>query len=221
MSFAMQHPSVIDWAFMAFLVIGSAARAHSQKQPAECPIAWRVVAGVSVAARTTARYIEDGWMLSGAQQRGPQPDGPLALQDEMHNSDYGATSKLARPGSSLWAHARGLDVNGLYRIPLARRGREYLATGIGEHYRKVRLAETVLIGLSYCGPWRGNGYAGVFSVQGIAQRISTWHFAWNVDFGVAFLLSYVVAWVVDMRHHQRMNTDTPTQFSPIRVGLRP
>ena len=52
----------------------------------------------------------------------------------------------------------------------------------------------------------------------IASQDST-HFAWNAGAGINFPLPYGHSWFIEARY-ERIETQEPTEYIPIRVGYR-
>ena len=193
----------------------------------ERPVQGFVSAGYSITNGTTHRYLNDGWIVSGGARWIPQPENPLAVDLELHYSGYNATKNLINLGRQTGTEridsgdgsVFGVNANAVYRMHAVWRGHAYLTAGIGEYWRTVRLGETVLVGGTYCDPWWGFCYPGVYPGQLVTHEHTTGRFAWNAGIGFEFPLSYAGSWFIDVRFHQ-MQTNTATEFIPIQVGFR-
>jgi opacity protein-like surface antigen len=201
-------------------------RAYGQDE--HRPIAWHFDIGYSWTSGTTADYLDDGWTIGGGLTWTPRSDSPFSLLAELHYSGYDATSELVRLANLQSDTVRiddgdaevwGLNVNGVYRLQFSERARGYLTAGVGEYYRNVQMTQTVLLAGTYCDPWWGFCYPGVFPGQVIAEEQSTTRFAWNAGVGVEFPMSAGGSWYIDARYH-RIETSEPTEFIPLTVGFR-
>lgn len=210
----------------AILLTGCNVQAFAQES-AERPVQGFVSAGYSITNGTTHRYLDDGWIVSGGARWIPQPENPLAFDLELHYSGYNATKNLINLGRQTGTERIdsgdgsifGVNANAVYRMHAVWRGHAYLTAGIGEYWRTVRLGETVLVGGTYCDPWWGFCYPGVYAGQLVTHEHTTGRFAWNAGLGFEFPLSYAGSWFIDVRFHQ-MQTNTATEFIPIQVGFR-
>jgi opacity protein-like surface antigen len=209
---------------VALLALLCAFEATAQERPVQ----WHFAGGYSITSGTTGNYLDDGWMLSGGVTWTPDPSRHLAIMAELHFSSYGATSELIKLGNLSqnsvrindgWGDIFGGNVNAVYKIPFNERVHGYVTAGIGEYYRKVRLTQTVLVGGTYCDPWWGICYPGVFPGQAIVAEEGTTRFAWNAGGGVEFPMSNGGSFFVDVRYHA-LQTKTNTEFIPIQIGIR-
>jgi Outer membrane protein beta-barrel domain len=207
----------------ALLAVGWVAQAL----PQERPLQGFVSAGYSITNGTAHNYLQDGWIVSGGVRWIPQPDNPWALDLELHYSGYDATKNLVNLGRQVDTERIdsgdgsifGVNTNLVYRMHTVWRGYAYLTAGIGEYWRTIRLSETVLVGGTYCDPWWGFCYPGVYPGQSVVHDHTTGRFAWNAGIGFDFPLSDAGSWFIDVRFHQ-MQTKTATEFIPIQVGFR-
>ncbi len=210
----------------AALAVAWAAQAVSQEQE-EAPLRFFISGGGSITNGTTANYLHDGWIFSGGVRWNVRPGSPFALDLEAHYSSYGATHDLIHLANqqqpfvridSGWGDIWGLNANGIYRLESIGWGYAYLTAGIGEYWRTVRLAQTVLVAGTYCDPWWGYCYSGVYPGQAVVHDETTGRFAWNAGLGFEFPLSYG-SWFIDVRIHE-MQTKKTTEFIPIQIGMR-
>jgi opacity protein-like surface antigen len=194
----------------------------------ERALTWQLDGGYSMSSGTTGDYLENGWIVGGGLSWKPDPGGPFAVLAELHYSRYGATNNLVRLANQQSDTVRidngdadiwGLNLNGVYKIPLNERLRGYVTFGIGEYNRTVRLTQTALVAGYFCDPWWGICYESVFPGQVIAQDESTTRFAWNAGAGIEFPLQDGAAFFVEARYH-RMSTGDATEFIPLQFGFR-
>jgi len=211
----------------AALAIAWSAQALSQEQEEPPVLQWHLSGGYSITNGTTADYLRDGWIITGGLRWNFQPAGPFALDFDLHYSSYGATNhliSLANQQQSVvridsgWGDILGFNANGVYRLESVGWGHAYLTAGIGEYWRTVRLAQTVLVPGAYCDPWWGYCYSGLLPGQAVAHDETTGRFAWNAGLGFEFPLAYG-SWFIDLRVHQ-MQTKKTTEFIPIQIGMR-
>jgi opacity protein-like surface antigen len=183
--------------------------------------------GYAATAGQTADYLQGGWTFGGGFTFRPQPASPLSLRTDLSFSRFNATNNLLNLGEQLnqtriddgWGDIVNLDVDGVLDIPLGPRAHGYLLAGIGGAYRRIDLTQTVGFGGYFCDPWYG--YCGIGIVPGdvLVHREETTRFSWNAGGGIEFPLYNGQSWFIEARY-TRMETPQPTEFIPIRVGLR-
>jgi len=112
-----------------------------------------------------------------------------------------------------------LDVDAVFHVPLGPRVRAYILGGIGAAYRRIELTQTVGFAGYYCDPWYG--YCGIGFEPGdlLIHSEETTRFAWNAGVGVEFPWYNGQGWFIEARYN-RVETPVPTEFVPIRVGIR-
>jgi opacity protein-like surface antigen len=182
-------------------------------------------AGPSFTVGHTSDYLDTGWTVGGGFQLRPDPTAPFSLRAEVNYSRFGATSQLLDEG----AEANQTQINGGYgetvdgqidgvlEAPLAPALRGYVMGGVGVAWRRIQLNQ---YGSSPC-----DGFLGVCGPQfssltssSVATYDST-RFAWNVGAGLSFPLPAGQSWFVEARY-ERIETPTPTEFLPVRFGIR-
>jgi opacity protein-like surface antigen len=211
----------------ASLLIAAGAPAFAQTgQTDQRHVAWHVAGGYSETTGQTSDYLQGGWIVSGGLTWYPDPAQPLSLRLEGHYSDYDATHRLLNAGA-LATQRRiddgrgttlGLDLNGVLDVPFGQSARGYLTAGVGVDRRRVELTQTALFNGVVCDPWWGFCGVGVVAGDRLVASDTTTRFAWNAGLGVEFdLPGYSV--FVEAKYH-RIDTDRPTEYVPIQVGLR-
>ncbi len=190
------------------------------------PFTWHIAGGYSATSGETHDYLDDGWIAKGGVTWKPRPDVPLALRLDGHYSNYDATDELIDLGSAATrtriddgeGSTLGLDLNGVFDFPLGARARGYLTAGVGVDRRRIDLTQTVLFRGVFCDPWWGFCGRGVIPGDVIVSRDTTTRLAWNGGFGVEFPLSRGNLFVEATYH--RIETERPTEYIPVVVGLR-
>ena len=87
----------------------------------------------------------------------------------------------------------------------------YALGGVGVGYRRIELTQNgFFCDTFFCGPGGG---------RDIVASSDVTKFAWNAGAGIDFALPGGQSWFVEARY-ERIETDTPTEFIPIRVGFR-
>jgi opacity protein-like surface antigen len=209
---------------LALLVLFSSTALSAQTT--DRPVSWHVGGGYSETTGRTGDYLQGGWIVSGGLTWRPQPSQPFALRLDGHYSEYQATNRLINAGA-LATQTRiddgngstlGLDLNGVLDVPFGQRARGYFTAGVGVDRRRVELTQLVLFNGVICDPWWG--FCGVGAVAGdrIVASESTTRFAWNAGVGVDVELARSTLFVEASYH--RIETGRPTEYVPIKVGLR-
>jgi len=213
---------------VALAGIGSEAVAQGYYEyPSDRPIRWHIDAGYSSTTGRTADYLQGGWTIGTGFTLRPVRGSPFSIRTDLHYSQYNATNELIAIGEQQnqtqidngTGRIVGLDVDAVLDIPFSPYARGYLLAGVGGAYRRIDLTQTVAFGGYFCDPWYGFCGNGFFPGDVLVQREETTRFAWNAGFGVEFPLYNGQSWFVEARYN-RMETDVPTEFIPIRVGLR-
>lgn len=189
------------------------------------PLQWFVDAGPSFPLGTTADYLNTGWTVGGGFNVRQDPSQPFFLRTELNYSRFGASSELISAGQTAsqtqinGGYGEALDgqVDGVFEQPFNAYSRFYLTGGIGLAYRRIQLTQS---GASPCNEFLGvcgPGFAGS-TTNGVSHYDNT-RFAWNVGAGFDFPLAGVQSWFVEARY-ERIETPAPTEFLPIRIGIR-
>lgn len=190
------------------------------------PIQWHIEGGYAVTTGRTSDYLDSGWTLGTGLTIRPAP-GPFSLRADLSFSRFDATNALITLGEQQnqtridngWGDMVNFDLDGVLDIPLGPRARGYVMAGVGGAYRRIDLTQTVGFGGYFCDPWWGFCGVGIFPGDVLVQREETTRFAWNAGVGVEFPLYNGQSWFIEARYN-RMDTDQPTEFVPIRVGFR-
>jgi hypothetical protein len=95
----------------------------------------------------------------------------------------------------------------------------YAIGGIGGDYRRIALTQTVAYGGIVCDPWWGFCGTGFYPGGVVVSHDETTRFAWTAGLGLDMALGGRQSWFVEARFEE-LETGSPTQFVPIRVGIR-
>ena len=198
---------------------------YPQYQVQPLPLQWFIDGGPSFTLGRTADYLDNGWTVGGGFELRPQPGQPFTLRTELDYSRFGATSQLLSEGEEAnqtqidggYGEAVDAQVDGVLEEPLNPWTRLYLMGGIGVAYRRIELTQS---GSSPCDPFLGVCGPGLGSVSSTnVASYDTTRFAWNVGAGLDFPLPAGQSWFVEARY-ERIETPEPTEFLPLRVGIR-
>jgi opacity protein-like surface antigen len=110
-------------------------------------------------------------------------------------------------------------VDGEYRMPLSPYLTAFAVAGVGVAHRRIALTQTVAVGGYVCDYWFGYCDFGLVPGEQVIASDSTTQFEWNAGLGLDFALGGGQTFFVEARF-TRMQTSQPTDFVPIRVGLR-
>jgi opacity protein-like surface antigen len=209
------------------MLVGACTPALAQiyvMQPA--PLQWYIDAGPSFPTGTTADFLQNGWTVGTGFTVQPDPGGPFAIRTNFSYSRFGATNALIDEGSVANqtqitggnGQVLAADVDGVLRFPLNRGVHLYMMAGGGLAHRYVELTQNVGNGGLPCGGWFS--FCGPYTAGSVvAASDSQTHLAWNAGAGVDFALPGGQSWFVEARFEE-VETAQPTQFIPVRVGLR-
>ncbi len=216
--------------FGALLLIGVSAPLLAQTYqtfPPARQFQWHIDGGGAITTGRTSDFLDSGWTLGTGFTWHPQLDSPFALRTDLHYSRFNATNQLISLGEVAnqtriddgTGQILALDLNAVFETPLSRTVRAYLIGGVGVNYRKIELTQTVAVGGFICDPWWG--FCGVGYVPGdvLIDREETTRLAWNAGLGLDFSLGGGQSWFIEARFN-RMETRDPTDFVPIRIGMR-
>jgi opacity protein-like surface antigen len=210
---------------LAPLALLTAAPAFAQVYYAEPVPHFFLDAGPSFPVGTTSDYFNTGWTVGGGFQLRPDPTAPFSLRAEVNYSRFGATSQLLNEGSEAnqtqitggFGETVDGQIDGVLEAPLAPYVHGYVTGGVGVAWRHIELNQ---YGSNPC-----DGFLGVCGAQfavTTSNTVATYnstHLAWNVGAGLNFPLPAGQSWFVEARY-ERIETPTPTEFLPLRFGIR-
>jgi opacity protein-like surface antigen len=193
--------------------------AQGYAYPAERPVQWFINGGASITEGDTANYLNNGWTIGTGFSVRPAP-GPFLLRPEIDYSRFRATDQLIALGQAV--NGPEVDdgngqtitgfVNGVLEAPFNPWTRFYVTGGVGIGYRRIELTQSGFL----CDPFFCSSGFGRNSL--VASSDST-HFAWNAGVGMNFMLPAGQSWFIEARY-ERIETQAPTEFLPIRFGFR-
>jgi opacity protein-like surface antigen len=190
-------------------------------------VQWHFDAGYAITSGRTADNLDNGWGLGTGFTFHPKLGSPFSLRADLDFNQFGATNRLLRLGEQQ-SQTRiddgtgwlvNLSIDGVFDIPLGPRARGYVLAGVGGAYRRIELTQTVRFAGVFCDDWYGFCGIGFFPGDILVQRQETTRFALNAGLGVEFPLYNGQSWFIEARY-TRMQTNQPTEFIPIRIGMR-
>jgi opacity protein-like surface antigen len=216
----MQHMKSYIRILAPLALLGCAAPVFAQgyQYPAQRPLQWFIDGGASITEGTTADFLNSGWSIGTGFTLRPVPGQPFMLRADLNYSRFSATNQLISLGQI--ANQTQVDygygqtvtafLNGVLEAPVSPWMRFYVTGGVGLGYRRIELTQNGF----YCDPFFCGGYGG----NTVASQDTT-HFAWNAGLGVDFALPAGQSWFVEARY-ERIETQEPTEYIPIRFGIR-
>jgi len=217
----MQHmkPYLRILALLALLAGGAPAFAQAYQYPAARPLQWFIDGGGSITAGTTADFLDSGWSIGTGFTLRPVPGQPFMLRADLNYNRFSGTNQLISLGQAVnqtpvdngYGQTVTGFLNGVLEAPVSPWMRFYVTGGVGLGYRRIELTQNGFVcSPFFCGP----GYGG----NAVAASDDT-RFAWNAGLGVDFALPGGQSWFVEARY-ERIETQEPTEYIPIRFGLR-
>jgi opacity protein-like surface antigen len=204
---------------LALLGGGVPAFAQVYQYPPARPLQWFIDGGASITAGTTADFLDSGWSIGTGFTLRPVPGQPFMLRADVNYSRFSATNQLISLGQAVnqapvdngYGQTVTAFLNGVLEAPVSAWTRFYVSGGVGLGYRRIELTQNgFLCNPFFCGPG--------FVSNTVASQDTT-RFAWNAGVGVDFALPAGQSWFVEARY-ERIETQEPTEFIPIRFGLR-
>lgn len=176
------------------------APAQMYREPDDAPqeqLHWHMDFGYNVTTGQTANSLRDGGSLGGGLSWQPDDGSPLALRADVHYSRFDTTRRVIgfdqTIGNRGYAGIVDLAVDGEYRMLLSPYMTAFTVGGIGVAHQ--RTAEDLVV------------------------AANTTRFAWNAGLGLGFALGRGQTFFVEAGF-TRIQTPQPTDFVPIRVGMR-
>ena len=207
------------------LLLGCAAPAFAQVYqypagPAGRPVQWFIDGGGSITQGVTGQDFDNGWTIGTGVMFRADPRQPLALRLDLNYSRSDATNAFlsANENATQTPIDRGTlttvtgFLDAVLEAPISPWARFYALGGVGVGYRRIELTQNGF----FCDPFFCGGGFGRNDL--IASSDST-RFAWNAGAGVSFGMPGGQSWFVEARY-ERIETQGPTEFIPIRFGFR-
>lgn len=216
----------------AVLLLGVCAEAPAQSyseryyQP-EQHVHWHIDTGYDATTGQISDFLDGGWTIGGGFTWQPDFSSPLALRTDLNYTRFEATRQLIGVNEAVdqteiddgYGEILDLAVDGEYRMPLTPYLTGFAVAGVGVAHRRITLTQTVAVGDYACDYWFGYCEFGLVPGDVVVARENTTQFAWNAGLGLDFALGGGESFFVEARF-TRMQTAQPTDFVPIRVGLR-
>lgn len=216
----------------ALLLLGAGTQAPAQNYVEhyygpQQHVHWHIDTGYAATTGQIADALDGGWTIGGGFTWQPDFNSPLALRADLDYSRFDATRRLIGINQMVdqteidngYGEIVDLAVDGEYRLPLSPYLTGYGLAGIGVAHRRIALTQTVPFGGYFCDPWFGYCEFGLVPGDVVVASDDTTQFAWNAGLGLEFALGGGQSFFVEARF-VRMQTSRPTDFVPIRVGLR-
>jgi opacity protein-like surface antigen len=216
----------------ALLLLGTSAEALAQGYteqyyaPAR-QVHWHIDTGYVPTTGQISSLLEGGWTIGGGLSWQPDLSSPLALRADLNYSRFNATRQLIGINEAVdqteiddgYGEIVDFTVDGEYRMPLSPYLTAFAVAGVGVAHRRIALTQTVAVGGYVCDYWFGYCDFGLVPGEQVIASDSTTQFEWNAGLGLDFALGGGQTFFVEARF-TRMQTSQPTDFVPIRVGLR-
>lgn len=216
----------------ALVLLGAGTRAPAQNYseryygPQE-HVHWHLDAGYAATTGRMADFLDSGWTIGGGLSWQPDFSSPLALRADIDYSRFNATRQLIAVNQAVdqtqiddgYGEVVDGSLDGEYKAPLSPNVTAYALAGIGIAHRRIALTQTVAFGSYFCDPWFGYCEYGLVPGDVVVASDNTTRFAWNAGLGLDFDLRNGQTFFVEARF-TRIQTAQPTDFVPIRVGLR-
>jgi opacity protein-like surface antigen len=186
-----------------------------QSQYGDRPVQWYLDAGGSITQNQTADNFDNGWSVGTGVSFRPDPTQPFSLRAEVNYNRFEGTNLFV--SQSQYANDGNMQtvtgfVDGVFDVPLNPWFRFYATGGVGLGYRRLELTQNGFFCNSFfCGPGYGS--------NNLVASSDTTHFAWNAGAGINFALPYGQSWFIEARY-ERIETQEPTEYIPIRFGFR-
>lgn len=190
-------------------------------------VRWHIDTGYVATTGQIADALDGGWTVGGGFSWQPDLRSPLALRTDLNYSRLQATRQLIGVNQAYnqteiddgYGEIVDLAVDGEYRMPITPYVTGFAVAGIGVAHRRIALTQTVAVGDYVCDYWFGYCDFGLVPGDVVVASDNTTRFAWNAGLGLDFALGGGESFFVEARF-TRMQSSQPTDFVPIRVGLR-
>jgi opacity protein-like surface antigen len=184
------------------------------------PVQWYIDAGGSITQNETSNYFDNGWSIGTGVNFLPDPSQPFMLRAEVNYNRFDATNAFIAQNQS--TTQTPIDdgnmqtvtgfLDGVWGVPLNPWMHIYATGGVGLGYRRLELTQNTFYCNSYfCGPGFGS--------NSLVASSDTTKFAWNAGLGIDFAMPYGQSWFIEARY-ERIETQDPTEYIPIRFGYR-
>jgi opacity protein-like surface antigen len=188
---------------------------------------WHIDTGYVATTGQISQALDGGWTFGGGLSWQPDFSSPLALRAGLNYSRFNATRQLIAVNQAVdqteiddgYGEIVDFDLDGEYKTPLTPYITGFAVAGVGVAHRRIALTQTVGYGDYFCDPWFGYCDYGVVPGEVVVASDDTTQFTWNAGLGLDFDLRNGESFFVEARF-TRMQTAQPTDFVPIRVGLR-
>jgi opacity protein-like surface antigen len=188
---------------------------------------WHIDTGYVATTGQISDALDGGWTIGGGFSWQPDLSSPFALRTDLNYSRFNATRQLIGINQAYnqteiddgYGEIVDLAVDGEYRMPISPYVTAFAVAGVGVAHRRIALTQTVAVGDYVCDYWFGYCEFGLVPGDVVVASDNTTRFAWNAGLGLDFALRGGESFFVEARF-TRMQSSQPTDFVPIRVGLR-
>lgn len=220
--------------FAGALLLAAGAQAYAQSYgyteryySPQQHVHWHMDTGYDATTGQTGNVLDGGWTIGGGLEWQPDFSSPLALRADLNYSRFDVTRQLIGINETAdqteiddgFGEIVDLAVDGEYRKPLSPNVTGFAVAGVGVAHRRIALTQTVALNGYVCDAWFGFCDYDVVPGEVIVASDNTTRFTWNAGLGLDFALWNGQTFFVEARF-TRMQTVQPTDFVPIRVGLR-
>jgi opacity protein-like surface antigen len=191
-----------------------------QYYPADRPVQWFLDGGASITQGPTADDFDNGWTIGTGLYFRPYPGQPFSMRAEVNYSRSDATNQFINANEvatqtpidngSMQTFTGYLD--GILDAPVSPWMHLYATGGVGLGYRRIELTQNGF----FCDPFICGD---VFGHDTLVASSDSTHFAWNAGAGMNFALPNGQSWFIEARY-ERIATQSPTEYVPIRFGFR-
>lgn len=217
----------------ALLLLGACTEAPAQNYSEhyyapEQHVHWHIDTGYDATTGQTASFLQGGWTFGGGFSWQPDFSSPFALRADLNYTRFNATRQLIGINQAIdqteiddgYGEIVDLAVDGEYRIPLSSSVTAFALGGVGIAHRRIALTQTVAVGGYVCDSWFGYCQYDLVPGDVVVASDDTTRVAWNAGLGLDFALWGGQTFFVEARFTRMQTAQQPTDFVPIRVGLR-
>ena len=218
---------------VALILVGAWGAAPAQNyteryyEP-QAHVHWHIDTGYAATTGQIADLLDGGWTFGGGLSWQPDYSSPLALRADLNYSRFEATRRLIAINQAIspteindgFGEIVDLAVDGEYKAPLTPYISGFALAGIGVAHRRIALTQTVAYGDYFCDPGFGDCDFGVVPGEEVVASDNATGFEWNAGLGLDFALGGGETFFVEARFTRIQTPAEPTDFVPIRVGLR-
>ncbi len=207
--------------------LAAAQVAHAQSDYYQPGVSWHIGGGYSSPSGQISDYLQGGYVVTGGFTIGDRRD-PFGLRGDFSFSSHNATNNFLNYGTNV----TGVQVDSgtgqffsfslgpQLRFPLLGGSSLYTYAQIGAYRTSFQLRQTALDGGSYCDPYFGNCYSGLFPGQDVVYDDTRTRFGWDVGLGIETPRYYGHSYYIDASYHRIEASPQAIEYIPITIGIR-